>query len=588
MINTETLSSRFANWKLFLQNCEDINDVVSRGSFFEVESKLYSLVPFSGMDLLNNERILFLTQWRDENQFAYPTKFKVSKEQTKKWLENNILLNNKRVMFWVIDNYFNLLGHIGVVLSDENQFEIDNVLKASKNIKGLFSEAQKKLEIILQQEFNPSQIYLKVLNSNLKAINFYEKLNYKIIDEVDMKWDYQKDRDVLVPGFPADDVLVKMEKKLVDLISPPNQILTAGPSISSREIVYVNKAVSLGWNLNHSKYVKLFEEKFAQSVGSKYAMTTSSCTGALHLSLLSLGIGPGDEVIVPDITWVATASAVAYVGAKPVFADVDPVSWNITVESIQKVLTNKTKAIIPVHLYGFGAPMPEIVSFAKLNNLFIVEDAAPAIGTEIDGRFAGTFGQFGCYSFQGAKLLVTGEGGMLVSNDEDLMKKAWKIQDHGRKPGTFWIEELGYKYKMNNITAALGLAQIERVDVQIEKKREINNLYKELLSGSDQLSFQEELVKTKSICWMTSIQFTKTSGLDINFLAKYLGENGVDTRPVFPTIHSYPMWKVDIENPVASYISSNSINLPSGVALTHESVVKISNLILDWVKVNGK
>jgi len=588
MINTETLSSRFANWKLFLQNCEDINDVVSRGSFFEVESKLYSLVPFSGMDLLNNERILFLTQWRDENQFAYPTKFKVSKEQTKKWLENNILLNNKRVMFWVIDNYFNLLGHIGVVLSDENQFEIDNVLKASKNIKGLFSEAQKKLEIILQQEFNPSQIYLKVLNSNLKAINFYEKLNYKIIDEVDMKWDYQKDRDVLVPGFPADDVLVKMEKKLVDLISPPNQILTAGPSISSREIVYVNKAVSLGWNLNHSKYIKLFEEKFAQSVGSKYAMTTSSCTGALHLSLLSLGIGPGDEVIVPDITWVATASAVAYVGAKPVFADVDPVSWNITVESIQKVLTNKTKAIIPVHLYGFGAPMPEIVSFAKLNNLFIVEDAAPAIGTEIDGRFAGTFGQFGCYSFQGAKLLVTGEGGMLVSNDEDLMKKAWKIQDHGRKPGTFWIEELGYKYKMNNITAALGLAQIERVDVQIEKKREINNLYKELLSSSDQLSFQEELLKTKSICWMTSIQFTKTSGLDINFLAKYLGENGVDTRPVFPTIHSYPMWKVDIENPVASYISSNSINLPSGVALTHESVVKISNLILDWVKVNGK
>jgi perosamine synthetase len=588
MINTETLSSRFANWKLFLQNCEDINDVVSRGSFFEVESKLYSLVPFSGMDLLNNERILFLTQWRDENQFAYPTKFKVSKEQTKKWLENNILLNNKRVMFWVIDNYFNLLGHIGVVLSDENQFEIDNVLKASKNIKGLFSEAQKKLEIILQQEFNPSQIYLKVLNSNLKAINFYKKLNYKIIDEVDMRWDYQKDRDVLVPGFPADDVLVKMEKKLVDLISPPNQILTAGPSISSREIVYVNKAVSLGWNLNHSKYIKLFEEKFAQSVGSKYAMTTSSCTGALHLSLLSLGIGPGDEVIVPDITWVATASAVAYVGAKPVFADVDPVSWNITVESIQKVLTNKTKAIIPVHLYGFGAPMPEIVSFAQLNNLFIVEDAAPAIGTEIDGRFAGTFGQFGCYSFQGAKLLVTGEGGMLVSNDEDLIKKAWKIQDHGRKPGTFWIEELGYKYKMNNITAALGLAQIERVDVQIEKKREINNLYKELLSGSDQLSFQEELVKTKSICWMTSIQFTKTSGLDINFLAKYLGENGVDTRPVFPTIHSYPMWKVDIENPVASYISSNSINLPSGVALTHESVVKISNLILDWVKVNGK
>jgi len=588
MISNKTLADRFSDWKLFLQNCEDLNDVVTRGTFFEVESKLYSLVPFSGMDLLNSERILSLTQWRDENQFAYPSKFDVSEKQTKKWLENNILLNNKRVMFWVIDNYFNLLGHIGVVLSDENEFEIDNVLKASKNIKGLFSEAQKRLEIILQQEFNPSQIYLKVLKSNLKAVNFYEKLKYKIIDEIDMKWEHRKDCDVLIPGFPADDILVKMEKNLVDLIAIPNQILTAGPSISSREIVYVNKAVSLGWNLNHSKYIKLFEEKFAQSVGSKYAMATSSCTGALHLSLLSLGIGPGDEVIVPDVTWVATASAVAYVGAKPVFADVDPVSWNITVESIQKVLTNKTKAIIPVHLYGFGAPMPEIVNFAKLNNLFIVEDAAPAIGTEVDDRFAGTFGQFGCYSFQGAKLLVTGEGGMLVSNDENLIKKAWKIQDHGRKPGTFWIEQLGYKYKMNNITAALGLAQIERVEVQIERKRELNRLYREMLIGIEQLNFQDELLNTKSICWMTSIQFTETSGLNISLLAKYLRENGVDTRPVFPTIHSYPMWKVDIENPIASYISSNSINLPSGVALTHGSVGKISNLILDWVKVNGK
>jgi perosamine synthetase len=379
-----------------------------------------------------------------------------------------------------------------------------------------------------------------------------------------------------------------MKKYLMDLTEIPDRILTAGPSISSREIVYVNKAVSLGWNLNHSDYIKLFEEKFAQTVGSKYAMATSSCTGALHLSLLALGIGPGDEVIVPDITWVATASAVAYVGAKPVFADVDQFSWNITVESIQRVLTNKTKAIIPVHLYGFGAPMFEIISFANSNNLLVVEDAAPAIGAEIEGKLAGTFGHFGCYSFQGAKLLVTGEGGMLVSNDEDLIKKAWKIQDHGRKPGTFWIEELGYKYKMNNITAALGLAQIERVNTQIEKKREINQLYRELLGGTNYLAFQEEIPDSKSICWMTSIQFTQKSGLDISLLSKYLASNGVDTRPVFPTIHSYPMWKVELDNPVASYISTNSINLPSGVGLTQGSVAKISSLILKWIEINGK
>ena len=177
---------------------------------------------------------------------------------------------------------------------------------------------------------------------------------------------------------------------------------------------------------------------------------------------------------------------------------------------------------------------------------------------------------------------------MLVSDDENLIKRAWKIQDHGRKPGTFWIEELGYKYKMNNITAALGLAQIERVNVQIEKKREINQLYKEFLGGITCLTFQEELLGTKAICWMTSIQFTKSSGLSIGKLAKHLGDNGIDTRPVFPTIHSYPMWEIQIDNPVASYISLNSINLPSGVALTRGSVDKISTLILDWIEKNEK
>lgn len=584
----DNLSARFLNWKLFIQNCSNLNDTVTRSESFTVEDSLFYLAPFSPIDLANKERIRLLTEWRDKNQFAYPSRFECSETRTKKWLEEKILQNNHIVMFWITDNYFSLLGHISIRLNEDNVFEIENVLKGNITIKGLMSEALKKLEIIVDQEFNPKEVFLKVLESNMNAINFYKKLKYSVVKFEEMKWKHSSEGKVLIPGSPAEEKLLTMKKNLIDLTDVPQKLLTAGPSISSREIVYVNKAVSLGWNLNHSSYIKLFEEKFAQSVGSKYAMATSSCTGALHLSLLALGIGPGDEVIVPDITWVATASAVAYVGAKPVFVDVDPFTWNITVESIQKVLTNKTRAVIPVHLYGFGAPMVEIMSFAKLNNLFVIEDAAPAIGTEINNRFAGTFGHFGCYSFQGAKLLVTGEGGMLVSDDQDLIKKAWKIQDHGRKPGTFWIEELGYKYKMNNITAALGLAQIERVNVQVEKKREINQLYRELLGGTEYLSFQEELPNTKAICWMTSIQFTKTSGLDIRLLAQYLADNDVDTRPVFPTIHSYPMWNVELDNPVASYISLNSINLPSGVALTNGSVTKISNLILRWIEDNGK
>ena len=588
MQSNRSLMSTFLDWKLFLQNCTSLNDVVNRSELFTVENKLFYLVPFSSIDLANEARISSLTEWRNKYQFAYTSRFNTSEAKTEKWLKNNILKNNRRVMFWITDNYFNFLGHIGVLLDEENRFEISNVINDDEKNTGLFSEAQKKLEIILFQEFNHRKVFLKVLESNLKAVDFYKKLKYSIVSGEDMKWEVHLEGKTLVPGYPAEEKLLTMEKALIDLTGIPDKILTAGPSISSREIVYVNKAVSLGWNLNHSNYIRLFEEKFAQHVGSKYAMTTSSCTGALHLSLLSLGIGPGDEVIVPDITWVATASAVAYVGAKPVFADVDPLTWNINVKSIQKVLTKKTKAVIPVHLYGFGAPMLEIISFASLNNLFVVEDAAPAIGTEINGKFAGTFGQFGCYSFQGAKLLVTGEGGMLVSDDESLIKRAWKIQDHGRKPGTFWIEELGYKYKMNNITAALGLAQIERVNVQIDKKREINQLYKKLLGQIKCLTFQEELLDTKAICWMTSIQFTRSSGLNVGKLATYLGDNGIDTRPVFPNIHSYPMWEIQVNNPVASYISSNSINLPSGVALTHGSVEKISNLIIDWVEKNEK
>jgi perosamine synthetase len=587
-INSVNLSNRFYNWKIFLQDSKTLKDLVNRGSYFDVENNSYSLIPFSSMDSTNQDRIKTLSEWRNKHQNVYPTKFKVTDARTADWLKINVLQNPKRMMFWVVDDYLNLLGHIGLVLNEDSIFEIDNVLKGPNQVKGLFSNAQKTLERILHQEFNALKIHLKVLSSNTHAISFYERLDYQLINSVDMKWDHSGDVERLVPGLPSEIQLLTMEKNLVNLTPIPQMILTAGPSISSREQVYVADAVTTGWNLNHSNYIKLFEEKFAETVGSRFAMATSSCTGALHLALLSLGIGPGDEVIVPDITWVATASAVAYVGATPVFADVDSITWTISVEAIEKVLTRKTKALIPVHLYGFGAQMDEILSFAKAKNLYVVEDAAPAIGTLINGKSAGTFGQFGCYSFQGAKLLVTGEGGMLVSDDENLIKKAWKIQDHGRKPGTFWIEELGYKYKMNNLTAAFGLAQLERVEVQIEKKREINSLYRYFLEKNHNLQFQEESPGTKAICWMTSIQLKNSCGNQISLLSNYLRENGVDSRPVFPTIHSYPMWLTRVDNPAARYISENSINLPSGVGLTHAEIEKVANLILKWLSKNER
>ena len=581
-----SIKVRFAEWKFFLQKVENLNDLINRSENFWLNDRQYYLVPFSKIDLANEERISILTKWRTEHQYAYPTRFTCSEDRTLSWLTQIVLHNDKRVMFWVVDNYFKLLGHIGVAINDLGEFEIDNVLKACRGYKGLFSNAQITLERILNQEFNVTNIYLNVLESNAHATSFYKKLNYRPLKTTSWVWETKGTDKILIAGFPAQEQIIRMEKKLIDLEIPSRKILTAGPSISSREIDYVYRAAKYGWNENHSDFIAKFESKFAEYIGSEYAMCTSSCTGALHLSLLALGIGPGDEVIVPDITWVATASAVSYVGATPVFADVDAKSWVLNVETIKKVVTKNTKAIIPVHLYGFGAPMQEIIEFANSANIFIVEDAAPAIGTKIGDKYAGTFGQFGCFSFQGAKMLVTGEGGMIVTNNKTLIDRVRKLQDHGRKPGTFWIEEIGYKYKMNNLTAALGLAQIERVDVQIEKKRSIYKTYRNLLSDLPQFTFQEELQNTKSICWMTSIQLKETTGVGINSLIDYLSQNNIDTRPVFPNIHTYPMWESKIYNPNSNKISLQSINLPSGVNLTSGELIKVTDIIRQWVEVN--
>jgi perosamine synthetase len=315
-------------------------------------------------------------------------------------------------------------------------------------------------------------------------------------------------------------------------------------------------------------------------VGANYALSTSSCTGALHLSLLALEVGPGDEVIVPDITWVATASAIMYVGATPVFADVNKSDWTINIESLKSLINSKTKAIIPVHLYGFAANMNEIIEIASKGEIFVIEDAAPAIGTELSSKRVGTFGDFGCFSFQGAKLLVTGEGGMLVTNNKELYERAKKILDHGRKPGTFWIEEIGHKYKMNNITAALGLAQLHRVQWQIEKKREIYNWYREELSDLNGINFQEESKLTRSICWMTSFTLAPEFDISRDQLISNLRLNKIDSRPVFPAISQYPIWKYQTKaQPNACNIGQNGINLPSGVLLSRKDVRRVSNAI---------
>lgn len=361
-------------------------------------------------------------------------------------------------------------------------------------------------------------------------------------------------------------------------------ILTAGPSITQKEINYVTDAVTNGIDEHWNDYIKRFEKAFAEYIGVKYALTTSSCTGALHLALVACGIKEGDEVIVPDLSWIASASVICYTGGKPVFADVKPDSWCISPQVLESRITNKTKAIIPVHLYGQPAEMDMIMLIAEKYGLKVIEDAAPSVGATFQGKHTGSFGDIGCFSFQGAKMVATGEGGMLVTDDSELFERVNHFAEHGRSAyPSFEISDIGYKYKMSNLQAALGLAQLERVDELIAKKKLIFDWYCEELKHTEGISLNRCNVPfEESIYWMTSIVLNEDYdfGISRDGLMKKLKEKNIDTRPFFPLMSTFPMFNnVKYNHPVAEHLSENGINLPSGHRITHEQVIYVCDCI---------
>jgi perosamine synthetase len=356
-------------------------------------------------------------------------------------------------------------------------------------------------------------------------------------------------------------------------------ILTAGPSITSKEIVYAIDATRNGWNKNHSDYIKKFENTIASYVGVKYAVATSSCTGALHLGLLAMGVGPGDEVIVPDISWIATASAVVYTGAKPVFCDIDKKNWVMDLDSLEKMITSKTKAVIPVHLYGNPVNMTGLLELKKKYGFWILEDAAPSFGTIFEGRKTGSFGDASAFSFQGAKAFVSGEGGVFLTNNIELYNRFKIYWDHGRDPLNPRIDQIlqvGYKYKMSNVQASIALAQIERVEEIVEKKRNIYDYYVQFLGETDGIQLNSILENTRQLIWMTSIILDESIPISRDAFIQELKKMNVDSRPFFPPMSKYSMFGSYSSNPNAEFIGSRGINLPSGHNLTVEEIEYIS------------
>ena len=362
------------------------------------------------------------------------------------------------------------------------------------------------------------------------------------------------------------------------------RIPVSGPWITEKEIAYVTDAVTNAWFANANVYHRRFEAAFRGYVGRKHAMALPSCTSAIHLSLLALGVGAGDEVIVPDATWIASSAPISYVGATPVFADVDPASWCLTAEAVEAALTPRTKAVIAVNLYG---NMPDYAPLQKLcdqRGLALIEDAAESIGSEYRGRKAGSFGRASVFSFHGSKTLTTGEGGILLMDDDDLFRRAAIQQDHGRQPGDtfFFNAEVGQKYKMSSMQAALGLAQLERVEELVARKREIFGWYRARLANEPLVVLNSEAPDVKNTYWMVTVVFDRSLAVDKRAVYERFGRAGIDVRPFFHPLSSLTAYRdtpqaaeARARNAVAYDVGARAINLPSGFNMTPELVDRV-------------
>ena len=369
------------------------------------------------------------------------------------------------------------------------------------------------------------------------------------------------------------------------------RIPVAGPWITQKEIDYVTDAVTNAWYSNANIYHDRFEKAFATYVGRKYAISLPSCTSALHLALLSLGVGVGDEVIVPDITWIATSAPITYVGATPVFADIDELSWCLSAESFAERITPKTKAVIIVDLYGNMPDMDAILEIAEKYGIAVIEDAAEAIGSEYKGKKAGSFGDVSTFSFHGSKTLTTGEGGMLVTDRKDIYQRCLFLRDHGRDPQSkmFWNTEVAYKYKMSSMQAALGLAQLERIEELINRKREIFAWYKESLDGFYGITLNQEADRVKNTYWMVTAILDEKLAVKKEDMIKRLKEQSIDARPFFYPLSTLPAYQGVLpepqpQNTVSLSLSRFAVNLPSALNLTQEQVIYVTEGLKRCVK----
>ena len=352
----------------------------------------------------------------------------------------------------------------------------------------------------------------------------------------------------------------------------------AEPDIGSKEREYMNEAFDSGWISSKGPFINRFENEFAKFSGTKYAVSCSNGTAALHLAVRALGIGEGDEVIVPNLTFASPANAVMYERGTPVLVDVERNYWCIDPDRVRESITEKTKAIIVVHLYGHPADMDEIMSIAKENELKVIEDCAEAHGATYKERKVGSIGDIGCFSFYGNKIITTGEGGMITTNNQELAEKIRILRDHGMQPSKrYWHDEVGYNYRMTNIQAAIGLAQMDSIEDKIRKRKWIARKYSEYIS--DVAALQPEMPWASNVYWLPT--FILTGFPDVksrDSLMALLFKGGIESRPVFYPLNEMPPYSIERSFPNSYYVSYHGISLPVSDRFDEDDIRFISDV----------
>jgi perosamine synthetase len=361
------------------------------------------------------------------------------------------------------------------------------------------------------------------------------------------------------------------------VIVAPERIPVAAPSITDREVELAAEAARTAWRQNHYAYNARFERMVADYVGVAHAVTVPHCTAALHLALAALGVGPGDEVIAPDVTWIASVAPIVYVGAEPVLVDILPDTWCLDPAAVERAIGPRTKAIIGVDLYGSTCDWDRLKAIADRHGVALIEDAAEALGSVSHGRKAGALGRVSAFSFHGSKTVVTGEGGMLATDDSALFERVLFLRDHGRKPGDrfFLNSEIGFKYRMSAVQAALGVAQMERIDELIAQKRAIFGWYRERLGGLNGLMLNAEPPDTLNSYWMTTVILDRSLDLDKFAMMSEFDRRNIDTRPFFSRLSTLPAFAERAQSTrfvtprdKGAPIADCGINLPSGYNMT--------------------